>query len=142
MDASAPPSAPVYYRTAAPMRNGLGVAALVCGLAGILLGLVPLLFLGSGALGVLAIVFGITGIRRARRGNASNRAMAVTGLVTGVVASGLALWGVVIIMSGLNTVSGELDRLDHSTVPSAQASHAVVNEENILVHQSLFVGNS
>ena len=38
MDASAPPSAPVYYRTAAPPRNGLGVAALACGLIGVLLG--------------------------------------------------------------------------------------------------------
>jgi len=142
MDASAPPPAPVYYRTAAPMRNGLGVAALVCGLAGILLGQVPLLFLGSGALGVLAIVFGIIGFRRARRGMASNRAMAVTGLVTGVVAFGLAIWGVVIIMSGLNTVSGELDHLDHGTASPAQATHAVVNEEDLLVHQSLFLGNS
>jgi hypothetical protein len=140
MDASAPPSAPVYYRTAAPMRNGLGIAALACGLAGILLGQVPLLFLGSGALGVLAIVFGIIGTRRAVRGRASNRAMAVTGLVTGVVASTLAIWGVVIVMSGLNTVSGELDHLDHGTAPSAQASHAVVNEEDLLVHQAMFVG--
>jgi hypothetical protein len=141
MDASAPPSAPVYHRTAAPMRNGLGVAALACGLAGILLGQVPLLFFGSGALGVLAIVFGVIGIRRALRGSASNRAMAVTGLVAGVVASGLAVWGVVIIMSGLNTVSGELDHLDHGTAPTAQASHAVVNQEDLLVHQSLFLGN-
>ena len=141
MDASAPPSAPDYYRTAAPMRNGLGIAALACGLAGILLGQVPLLFLGSGALGVLAIVFGIIGIRRAGRGQASNRAMAVTGLVIGVVALGLAIWGVVIIMSGLNTVSGELDHLDHGTASSPQASHAVINQEDLLVHQSMFLGN-
>jgi hypothetical protein len=141
MDASAPPSAPVYYRAAAPMRNGLGVAALACGLAGILLGQVPLLFLGSGALGVLAIVFGIIGIRRTMHGTASNRAMAVTGLVAGVVAVALATWGVVIIMSGLNTVGGELDHLGHGTAPTAQASHAVISQEDLLVHQSLFLGN-
>jgi hypothetical protein len=145
MDASAPPPAPVYYRTTAPMRNGLGVAALACGLIGILLGQVPLLFFGSGALGALAIVFGIIGIRRALRGRASNRAMAVTGLVTGVAAFALAIWGVVIIMSGLNTVSGQLDHidhLDHGTAAPAQATHAVVNQEDILVHQAMFVGNS
>jgi hypothetical protein len=142
MTSSAPPFPPGHYLTAAPMRNGLGVAALACGLTGILLGQVPLLFIGSGALGVLAIVFGIIGIRRAMRRQASNRAMAVIGLVTGIVALGLALWGVVIIMSGLNTVGGELDHLDHSTAAPAQAGHAVVNEENLLVHQSLFLGNS
>lgn len=142
MTSSAPPFSPGHHVTTAPMRNGLGVAALACGLTGILLGQVPLLFLGSGALGVLAIVFGIIGIRRARRGRASNRAMAVAGLVTGVVAFGLAIWGAVIIMSGLNTVSGELDHLDHGTAVPAQAAHAVVNQEDLLVHQSLFLGNS
>ena len=48
MAASAPPAAPGYSATTVPMRNGLGVAALACGLAGILLGQIPLLFLGSG----------------------------------------------------------------------------------------------
>jgi hypothetical protein len=124
------------------MRNGLGVAALACGLIGILLGQVPLLFLGSGALGALAIAFGIIGFRRTLRGTASNRVVAVTGLVTGVAAFALAIWGVVIIMSGLNTVSGELDHLDHGTATPAQPTHAVVNQEDILVHQAMFVGNS
>lgn len=141
MTSSAPPSRPGYYLPTAPVRNGLGVAALACGLTGILLGQVPLLFLGSGALGALAIVFAIIGIRRAVRRKASNRAMAVTGLVTGVIAFALAIWGVVIVMSGLNTVSGELDHLDHGTAASTQAAHAVVNEEDLLVHQSMFLGN-
>jgi uncharacterized protein DUF4190 len=142
MTSSAPPSAPGYHLTTAPMRNGLGVAALVCGLIGILLGQVPLLFLGSGALGILAIVFGITGIRRVARGQASNRGTAVTGLVTGVVAFALAIWGVVIIISGLNAVSGELDHLDHGTAPPIPASRMVTNQEDLLVHQALFLGNS
>jgi hypothetical protein len=129
------------YMGTVPMRNGLGIAALCCGVAGILLGQVPLLFLGSGSLGILAIVFGSIGIRRAMRREASNRAMAVTGLVTGVIACALAIWGVSIIMSGLNTVGGELDHLDHGT-PTAQTQHAVTNQEDLLVHQSMFVGNS
>lgn len=142
MTASNPPSAPGHYLTAAPMRNGLGVAALCCGLAGVLLGLVPLLFLGSGALGILAIVFGITGVRRAMRRRASNRGIAFTGLLTGVVAVALAIWGVVIIVSGLNAVSGELDHLDHGTAPPIPASPMVTNQEDHLIHQALFLGNS
>jgi hypothetical protein len=142
MTASAPPSRPAYT-VAAPMHNGLGIAALCCGIAGILLGQVPLLFLGSGALGVLAIVFGIIGIRRALHREASNRAMAVTGVVTGVIALALAIWGVSIIVSGMNTVSGELDNLDHGTgpTPATETAHTVINQEDLLVHQALFLGN-
>jgi len=142
MTASAPPSRPAYT-VAAPMHNGLGIAALCCGIAGILLGQVPLLFLGSGALGILAVVFGIIGIRRARRRQASNRAMAVTGVVTGVIALALAIWGVSIIVSGMNTVSGELDNLDHGTgtTPATETAHTVINQEDLLVHQALFLGN-
>jgi Domain of unknown function (DUF4190) len=143
MTASAPPSWPAY-RVTAPMRNWLGIAALCCGIAGILLGQVPLLFLGSGALGILAVVFGIIGIRRALRRQASNRALAVTGVVTGVIALALAIWGVTIMVSGLNTVSGELDHLDHgtsTTVPATETAHTVINQEDLLVHQALFLGN-
>jgi hypothetical protein len=142
MDASPPPSAPGYYWTTAPMRNGLGVASLACGLIGILLGQVPFLFLGSGALGILAIVFGIIGIRRAARGEASNRGIAVTGLVTGGVAFALAIWGVVIIVSGLNTIGGDLDHLNSDTGTTVPASRMVTNQEGLFVHQSMFVGNS
>lgn len=48
------------------MRNGLGIAALCCGLVGILVGLIPFMFLASGALGILAIVFGIVGFAAPR----------------------------------------------------------------------------
>jgi hypothetical protein len=142
MTASAPPSAP-GYRVTAPIHNGLGIAALCCGIVGILLGQVPLLFFGSGALGILAIVFGIIGIRRALHREASNRAMAVTGVATGVVALALAIWGVSIIVSGMNTVSGELDNLDHGTgaTPATETAHTVINQEDLLVHQALFLGN-
>lgn len=58
------------------MRNGLGTAALVLGIIGVLCGLVPLLFWAAGVLAVLALVFGFVGIGRARRGQATNRGAA------------------------------------------------------------------
>lgn len=124
------------------MRNGLGIAALCCGLIGILVGLIPFMFLASGALGILAIVFGIIGIRRVGRSEASNRGMAISGLVTGVAAFALAIWGIVIIMSGLNAVSTELNDLDHAAAPATQEQHAVTHQENRMVHQGLWIGNS
>lgn len=142
MTASAPP-VPHGYMTTMPMRNGLGIAALCCGLVGILIGLIPFMFLGAGALGILAIVFGIVGIRRVGRGEASNRGMAIAGLVTGVAAFALGIVGVSIMVSGLNSISNEFDHLDTSVVPSSPAAqHAVTHQEARMVHQALWIGNN
>jgi hypothetical protein len=60
------------------VRNGLGTAALILGIASIPVGV--LLFLP-----VLAIVFGIKGMRRADRGEATNKGMALTGTILGAL---------------------------------------------------------
>ena len=72
---SAPP--PGYGGYPQPGRsNGFAIAALVCGLVG--------LFLFGVVLGVLALIFGIIGLRRANAG-ASGRGMAIAGIVLGVI---------------------------------------------------------
>ena len=144
MTASAPPTAPTIYLAAGPMRNGLGIAALCCGLVGLLIGLVPLLFLASGALGILAIVFAITGLRRAQRGEASNRFMAIVALGTGIGASILAITGIVIVFSGLNTLSHDLSNTTGSTTApaAAHATQVATSQEDRLIRQDLFIGNS
>ncbi len=67
-------------------RNGRGVAALVCGGLAALFSL-PFLFfpLGVVVLGIAAVVLGIMGIRRAKRGEATNKSQAVAGLALGLV---------------------------------------------------------
>jgi hypothetical protein len=42
-------------------------------------------------LGVVAVVFGVLGVRRVRAGQATNQGQAVAGLVTGLVAVALAV---------------------------------------------------
>lgn len=137
MTASAPPTT-TSPTTTAPLRNGLGIAALCCGLIGILVGLIPLMFLAAGALGILAIVFGIVGIRRVARREASNRITSIAGLVTGIVAFAMAIWGMSIIFSGLNDMSNELNKIGNG---NAAAAKAVTHQEARLIHQSWFVGN-
>jgi hypothetical protein len=104
-------------------------------------GLVPSTFLASSALGIAAIVFGMIGTRRISRGEASNRAIAIAGLATGVAAFALSLAGLTIVMTGLISVSSDLDRLNTSAAPATQAQHAVVQQENRMVHQGLWIGN-
>lgn len=138
MTASAAPSTagPIRPTIAVPMRNGLGIAALSCGLVGILVGFIPLMFLAADALGILAIVFGIIGIRRVARREASNRITAIVGLVAGVAALAMAIWGMSIMVSGLNQLVSELN----STTASGNAPaslHAVIH----FIHRSEFVGN-
>lgn len=141
MTASAPSSAPGHL-TALPMRNGLGIAAAICGVVGILLGLVPILFIASGALGLLGIVFGIFAIHEVSTGKATNRVVSIAGVVTGVIALGLALWGVSVIFAGVNALSHELDELGSGGAsPAAQIVHAVTHQEGRLIHQSLWIGN-
>jgi len=63
------------------VRNGLGVAALVLGVLSLVF---MLLFPPGGVIvGILAVVFGIIGVRRVGRGEATNRGQAVAGAITG-----------------------------------------------------------
>lgn len=69
-------------------KNGLGTAALILGIASI-----P--FCGLVIPGVLAVVFGLVGRARAKRGQANNGGVALAGLITGLV--GLALSALLIV---------------------------------------------
>ncbi|MGW1177224.1 DUF4190 domain-containing protein [Kitasatospora sp. NPDC002543] len=76
---------PYPMPTHAPQpRNGLGIAALVLGIVGVVLGLVIVLFWLSWLPALLALVFGAIGLGHARKGLATNRAMALAGVVLGI----------------------------------------------------------
>jgi ABC-type Fe3+-siderophore transport system permease subunit len=79
--------------TAGPARNGIGTAALVFGVLGFLLAIVVV----GGLLGIVAIVLGIIGLSRVRRGEANNRGSAIAGIALGV--SAVALTGILIVAS-------------------------------------------
>ncbi|MGW5799468.1 DUF4190 domain-containing protein [Streptomyces bacillaris] len=62
--------------------NGLGTAALVLGIISV----VGFCMYGVNiVLGILALIFGIIGLGRAKRGEATNRGMAIAGIITGSV---------------------------------------------------------
>jgi hypothetical protein len=63
-------------------RNGMGIAALVFGILAILFCWSAV---GGIVFGILAIILGAMGAGRARRGVATNRGVAIAGIITGVL---------------------------------------------------------
>lgn len=75
------PGAPQAQQARQP-RNGFGVTALVLGILALVL---CWTVLGGIILGVLALIFGIVGLVRANRGEATNKGMSISGIVTGAI---------------------------------------------------------
>lgn len=65
-------------------KNGLGIAGFALGLLGFLFSFVPIIGVISWPLGILALIFGILGIGRAR-GGAPHQGLAATGVVLAVL---------------------------------------------------------
>ncbi|RKT57811.1 MmpS family transport accessory protein [Saccharothrix australiensis] len=72
-----------------PPRNGLGTAGLVLGLLGLPAAFLPVIGLVAWPLVVLGLVLGALGVARASRGRATNKGIAVAGVV--LSAAGLAV---------------------------------------------------
>lgn len=91
---------------AAPMRrserpsagNGIAVAAISCGLVALLFAWMPIFVVVGIVLGVLGVVFGIRGRRRAKTVG-HGQGMAMAGLLSGIGALVLSIVGVVFTVS-------------------------------------------
>ena len=70
-------------------QNGMGTAALVMGILGII-GCIPLIG------GILGIIFGRIGMRNAEQGLATNGGVAKAGYILGIIATVLAVIGIVV----------------------------------------------
>jgi len=104
--------------------NGLAVAALVLGIAGV----VTALFLLGGLLGIVGLILGIVAIQRARQNQGAGQAMAVVGTVlSGLAIVGTALVtivGVSLVNSHRSQFSNFMDCVQHATNRAEQQSCA------------------
>jgi hypothetical protein len=93
--------------------NGLGITALVLGVLAILLAFVPILGFASYPLAILGIVFGVVGLRRVSRRVATNRGVALAGLITSVIGFVLVIISTVLYVGAINAgVQGVNDSLN------------------------------
>jgi len=91
VDAPIPPVLP-----ATPVKRpprGMAITAFVLGLCGIVLGWVPFIFVIATGAAIGAIVFGILGLRSARRHDGYGRGFAITGLILSPFALAMCVGG-------------------------------------------------
>ena len=114
---------------AAP-RNGLGITALCLGIVGVLFGLVPFTGFVAFALGAVGVILGLVGFSRARKRVATNLKTAIAGAVLSVIAIALGIWGMVIVFSGLNQLSQDLNNLPSASAPALPGSATLPADVN------------
>ncbi|GAA2459202.1 hypothetical protein GCM10010433_71720 [Streptomyces pulveraceus] len=114
------PYAPAQMPGTRPARNGLGIAALVLGVIGAVSGLVPFLFWLAGVLGLIALILGLAGRGRAKRGEATNKGVTTFGAVLGLISLILAVVGAVITFKAVGDAVDDLNKAVSDTTASAR----------------------
>lgn len=111
------PPAPTGAPAPQTARNGLGIAALTLGVIGVISGLVPFLFWLAGLLGVLALVLGLVGRGRAKRGLATNKGMALAGVLLAIASLVLSVIGAYLTFVAVKDAVDEVNKsLETSSV--------------------------
>ncbi|MGW8889776.1 DUF4352 domain-containing protein [Streptomyces sp. NPDC055749] len=118
------PFAPDQVPGTRPARNGLGTAALVLGIIGAVSGLIPFFFWLAGILGLIALILGLSGRGRVKRGEATNKGVTTFGAVLGLLALILSVVGAVITFKAVDDAVDELNKSVSGSSASAKPDGA------------------
>ncbi|QUH00064.1 hypothetical protein HUO13_03875 [Saccharopolyspora erythraea] len=94
---------------AAP-RNGFGTTALILGICAAATGWIPLIGIVAWPLSILGLIFGVLGIVRASKGQATNKGQAVTGTVLAVLGLVFCIIYVAAIANGAMSYSQQVNK--------------------------------
>ncbi len=91
--------------------NTMAIAALVCGVLGIIGSFIPVVMYFTAVLAVLGIVFGALGMKKAKQTGSGN-GLAIAGLVLGIIGTLFALVGIICYASVACALRKGLSGLD------------------------------
>lgn len=128
-----PPLAPT------PPRNGLGLAALIVGIAAVLAAIIPFVNLTAWIVGFVGLGLALGALSRVRRARATNKGMAVTGLVASVLAIVISTATIVAVGNAVTSsfappqVSAAVAAADDSVAPGRYAGGTAVDVEGLVL---------
>ncbi|HEV8556834.1 MAG TPA: DUF4190 domain-containing protein [Actinophytocola sp.] len=96
--------------TAPPPRNGLGTAGFVLGLIGLIFSPIPIIGVVAWPLVILGLIFSLIGLRRAGNRLATNRGLAIAGLVCSAVGLAICILWAVAFGKAANDIRNESNR--------------------------------
>ncbi len=106
-----PGAPPGYYQqpyVVAQAGNGIGIAGGVCGIVAVVLCWIPFIDYLSIVLGALAIIFGALGIRNANAHGGAGKGMAITGVVTGIVALVISVLFLAVVYTAVTSINASV----------------------------------
>lgn len=123
--------APVNRAAASPVQappvstgsdgKGLSVAALVCGLLGIIGSFIPFVKYFTLVLAILGIVFGAIGMKKVKASGSNSTGLATAGLVLGIIGTAFSAVGVICALACVGAASTAADSiLDSGVIESAK----------------------
>jgi hypothetical protein len=149
-----PPQPPVSPPPAP--RNGFGITALIAGILGSILGLIPLFAPFALALGIVALVCGLVAVSRTRKGRATNGKTSWFGTALGTLAIILSIIGMVVVANAVSEVgdslkgdtykaadakSGKQPKAENSPAKDVKMGTPVVNADEYDAHVPVTVTN-
>jgi hypothetical protein len=102
--------APNPPQQAVSASNGLGTAGFVVGLIGLVFSFIPVVGVIAWPLVILGIVFSAVGIGKARKGRATNKGLAIAGLVMSIVGLAICVLWVAAWNEAVDEVNDEANR--------------------------------
>lgn len=126
-------------------RNGMGVSALVLGITGVVLSLFIVLFWLAWLPALLALIFGGIGASQARKGMATNRGMALTGVFLGIagllIAAVSLIFTVVIVDRAVDRVRSETEERKATAEASKKAEAAAEKARHLAFGETYTFAN-
>ena len=120
MTTQLPPPAPAVVYIQKPSR-GMAVASISLAIVGCCVGLIPLFGFIAIPAGILAMIFGLIGVRKAKR-NGGGKGLPRAGWILGVLAIVLGIAGMVIVNNAINELDNDFDDIDRCYTEDDQAA--------------------